>query len=261
MSNMYHILLTQSVFLPIILKSLMQVPCKNNHVLVLKCLRNFMIFIIYTMLLFILCLRATSKFYIKQSTDNSFLSKLNDRLILSGFYSPIEFEFSYSNEGHLNFKDAVINKKLILNDETIAVEKSISRGDGAFKIVFDGESRFFIMKNNKCLEAETGSLIPKRKYKVVFKKCKFQENQLWTVFMKSNKIVNPSNVISNYYNHNKHIVYAHTLDGRTPLHGFYYHNYNKKNVVLYHHHRDNYSILKQRFKQKISERHTPFTDF
>lgn len=215
------------------------------------------------MFLFIFLLQASSRFYIKQGTGSSFLSKLNDTLILSGFYSPVEFKFSYSDLGNMNFTDAIIKKNLILSDNNIIIQNQFSTGDSSFKIIFDGESRFFLMKNNKCLEAETSMLIPKRELKVAFYDCKYKDNQLWAIFVKSNEIIKPTNIISNYYEHNKHIVYAHTLNGRTSLHGFYYHNRrNKKgkNVILYHHHKDKHSILKQKNDQKISKINTPDTD-
>lgn len=215
------------------------------------------------MFLLLLTMNASTRFYIKQSTGNKFLSKLNDKLILSGFYSPVEFNFSYSEYGHINLADANLDKNLVFSEDTIAVQNNFSLGDNSFKIVFDGDSKFFIMKNNKCLEAETNLLIPSRKLKVVFKECKFNENQLWSLLMKSNELVKPQNIISKYYEHNKHTVYAHTLNDRTPLHGYYYHNYRNRlghNVILYHHHRNKHSVLKERNERKIFRGYAPNTE-
>ncbi|KAK6089944.1 hypothetical protein P3W45_000990 [Vairimorpha bombi] len=140
--------------------------------------------------LYILFSYSLPKYYIRSLGTNKMMARHEGEVIISDFYSPIVVKFKQSNDGDLYFIDTIVNKAFQYENKKIVLKFMQNAASQAFGLVYNSETGFYIMKNNKCLEAEPANPLFPNITKVKFASCAKEERQLWEILFSGDKKIN-----------------------------------------------------------------------
>ncbi|KKO76573.1 hypothetical protein AAJ76_2000122171 [Vairimorpha ceranae] len=166
---------------------------------------------------------ALPSYYIRLHDSNEMLARHDESVIASDFYSPIIIELKIMADGSISLIDKIKNLKISVEKDNIVLKKNAEDFETSLSLVYNGDSNFYIMKDDKCLEA-LSSILSLEITDLRFNECKKTKKQLWEIlYLADRKIKNeayffPRHTKKHHYKsshlNNKNGFFRSTVDNR-----------------------------------------------